>query len=597
MSAPSSPSADDPARASSAPTRPVPGADAQPSAPALTFPDLSRLELDELLRQLVERAQEVMATQGRLRGLLRANQLIISDLALPAVLRRIAEAARELVGARYAALGVISPAGGLAQFVHTGMPPETVEEIGHLPQGKGLLGALIEDPRPIRLDRIADDSRSSGFPPGHPPMNSFLGVPIRVRDEVFGNLYLAESDRGAFSDEDEELVTALAATAAVAIDNARLYESARSRGEWLQASAVITRQLLAVDVDVNRPLHLIAERTREIANADLVTVVLPDQERDDELTVEVAVGTDAEHLVGTRVPIDGSLSGRVLTTGEPLRLDEGAAEAGSGFATDTAEIGPVLAVPLHGSNQIHGVLWAARLRGKPAFTADGLGMAAGFANQAAVAIELADARAEQQRAAMLDDRERIAADLHDNVIQRLFAAGLSLQSVAAQLGSGRAADRIGSTIHDLDETISQIRTSIFQLNQPPGARSSTVRGRLLDVVAEVAPALGFEPAVRFAGLLENTLSDGVVEDLTAVLREALTNVARHAMARSAEVEVTSELGRLTLDVRDDGVGMGTTTRSSGLSNMRRRADRHGGTLKVTARSPSGTWLCWSVPRR
>ena len=194
--------------------------------PSLTFPDLPRLELDQLLAQLVERAHEVMATQGRLRGLLRASQMVTRDLALPAVLRRIVEAARELVGARYAALGVISPTGGLAEFVHSGMPPEAVERIGHLPEGKGLLGALIEDPRPIRLRRIADDERSTGFPPGHPPMDSFLGVPIRIRDEVFGNLYLAESTRGEFSAEDEELALALAATAAVAVENARLYESA-----------------------------------------------------------------------------------------------------------------------------------------------------------------------------------------------------------------------------------------------------------------------------------------------------------------------------------------------------------------------------------
>ena len=216
-------------------------------AGALTFPDLPRLELDQLLGQVVERAQEVLGTQGRLRGLLRANQVITGDLALPVVLRRIADAARELVGARYAALGVIGPDGDLVEFVHVGMPADVVEEIGPLPQGKGLLGALIEDPQPIRLGRIGDDPRSSGFPPGHPPMASFLGVPIRIRDEVFGNLYLTDSTRGQFSAEDAELATALAATAAAAIDNARLYQAARSRGEWLQATAAITRQLLSPD--------------------------------------------------------------------------------------------------------------------------------------------------------------------------------------------------------------------------------------------------------------------------------------------------------------------------------------------------------------
>ena len=197
-----------------------------------------------MLAQLVERAHEVMTTQGRLRGSLRANHLVTGDLALSAVLRHIVDAARELVGARYAALGVVAPTGGLAQFVHSGMPPHTVAQIGHLPEGKGLLGALLDDPRSIRLRRIGDDTRSQGFPPGHPPMESFLGVSVRVRDEIFGNLYLTESERGEFTADDEELITALAATAGAAIANARLYESARTRGEWLQASAAVTRQLL-----------------------------------------------------------------------------------------------------------------------------------------------------------------------------------------------------------------------------------------------------------------------------------------------------------------------------------------------------------------
>ena len=211
---------------------------------ALRFPDVPRLALDELLEQLMTRAQEVVNTQGRLRGLFRANQMIGSDLALPVVLRRVVEAVRELIGARYAALGVIAPDGHLSEFVHVGMPDEDVARIGHLPQGKGLLGALIDDPAPIRLDRLGDDDRSSGFPPGHPPMDTFLGVPIRVRDEVFGNLYLTGSTRGAFTAEDEELAKALAATAGGAIDNARHYATARSRQQWLQATAAITRQML-----------------------------------------------------------------------------------------------------------------------------------------------------------------------------------------------------------------------------------------------------------------------------------------------------------------------------------------------------------------
>jgi GAF domain-containing protein len=452
---------------------------------ALRFPDVPRLALDELLEQLMARAQEVVNTQGRLRGLLRANQMIGCDLALPVVLRRFVEAARELIGARYAALGVIAPDGHLSEFVHSGMPEEDVARIGHLPQGKGLLGALVDDPVPIRLDRLGDDERSSGFPPGHPPMDTFLGVPIRVRDEVFGNLYLTGSTRGAFTAEDEELAKALAATAGGAIDNARLYETAGSRQQWLQATAAITRRMLNPDQvptpcrgDDTLPLHRIAELSADLAAADLVTVVLPRQDSPD-LWVEIAVGEGATPAV-RRVPIAGSLSGRVFTTGEPLRVAtphelEGASPA----STDALDIGPVMVVPLTGSQGTLGVLTAARRTGRPAFTADEVDMAAGFAAQASVAIELAEARAEQSRAAMLDERDRIAADLHDHVIKRLFATGLSLQSVAGLAGPGRVADRIQQAIVDLDDTISQIRTSIFQLNHTPHVTAPEVRSELL----------------------------------------------------------------------------------------------------------------------
>ena len=558
--------------------------------PALTFPDLPRLELDQLLAQLVERAHEVMATQGRLRGLLRASQMVTRDLTLPAVLRRIVESARDLVGARYAALGVISPAGGLAEFVHSGMPEDAVARIGHLPEGKGLLGALIEDPRPIRLRRIASDQRSAGFPPGHPPMSSFLGVPIRIRDEVFGNLYLAESTKGEFSAEDEELTLALAATAAVAIENARLYESATSRGEWLQAIAAITRGVLSAEPeDAGDSLELIARTSLRIARADLVTVALPGGP--DELLVEVAVGSGADGLAGTRLPMSGSLSGQVFSTGTPLRQSVG--DAGSTPRPDL-DLGPVLAVPLHGSRRMHGVLWAARRRGRSAFGAEEVEMAAGFANQAALAIELAEARAEQQRAVMLDERERIAADLHDHVIQRLFAAGLSLQSTAGTLRAGEAADRILATVDDLDATIRQIRTSIFQLQQLPQTRAPGLRARLLDVATDLTPVLGFEPAVRFSGLIDAVGHD-IGEDVLAVVRESLSNVARHARAASAEVDVAATADRLTVDIRDDGIGLGSTDRRSGLDNLRRRADRRDGTFTVEPRKPTGTWLSWSVP--
>jgi signal transduction histidine kinase len=428
-------------------------------------------------------------------------------------------------------------------------------------------------------------------------MESFLGVPIRVRDEVFGRLYLSESARGQFSAEDEELITALAATAGVAIENARLYESARSRGEWLQASAAVTRQLLSTETDAGDPLRMIAERCREIAGADLVAVLLPgEREGVAGLAVGVAVGEDPGALRGRWIPLAGSVPGRVYTEAAPVRLtalrdggDPGA------LVSPVLEVGPVLAVPLLGSRRVHGVLWAARLGAAPAFTSVELDMAGSFANHAAIAIELAEARAEQQRVAMLDERERIAADLHDHVIQRLFAAGLSLQSVAMVTAEGPMKQRLLTTIEDLDDTIGQIRTTIFQLKHAPGTGRTGVRTRLLDVLADVGPALGFDPGLRLAGVLEDRFPDDLVDDLLAVLREALTNVARHARAGRADVEVTATGSDLTLEVTDDGVGMGPVPRRSGLANLRRRAEQRGGAFSVEPGEPSGTRLRWSVP--
>ncbi|MGZ4505808.1 MAG: GAF domain-containing protein [Blastococcus sp.] len=565
----------------------------------LSFPDLPRLELDQLLGQLVERAQEVMGTQGRLRSLLRANQMFGGDLEVPAVLRHAAAAARELVGADYAAIGVLGPTGGLTDFIHDGMDPDTVARMGHLPQGKGLLGAVLERPAALRLRHRTDDVRSAGLPTGHPAMESFLGVPIWVRGELFGAFYLVNSTRGSeFTAEDEELLSALAASVGGAVDNARLYEAARARGEWLSASAAVTRQLLSGESDgAASPLELIAERTLDIAQADLVLVLRPPGREDapSELAIEVSVGAGADHLRGRTVPVDSSMSGRVFTGAEPVLLAH--LSDGTGLSAITSgelELGPIMAVPLLGSSRVHGVLTAARLNGRPGFTAADLDMAGSFANHAALAIELADARAEQQRSLLLDDRERIAADLHDHVIQRLFADGLTLQGLLGRVGPGPVADQIRVLVHDLDENIRLIRSTIFQLQQDPAVPGQGVRGRLLEVLGDVRSVLGFDPTLRFSGLLED-VPPAVVDDLLAVLREALTNVARHAAARTVQVDLRSEDGRLTLRVTDDGCGVGETTRLSGLANLRRRAEDRGGEFALAPAQPNGTALTWWVP--
>lgn len=423
-------------------------------------PTLPQIEFDELLVQLVRRAQNLMATQNRLRRLLAANTAIIGDLDLPVALRHIVEAARDLVDARYGAIGVLAPNGGLEQFVHVGMAEDLVERIGGLPAGKGLLGALIDDPRPIRLRRIGDDPRSQGFPAGHPPMSSFLGVPIRVRGEVFGNLLLSEARSGFFSEDDEQVAMALAATAGVVIDNARLFEQAGRRQGWLQASMEIQQRLLAVDGP--DPLQLIADRARTLAEADLVTVILPGADPT-QLQVAVAAGAGAATLKGAVYPAENSMAAFTLTTGAPVLSEDVAADVRFVFRpTRALDPGPAMMVPLTDASGVRGVLAVVRARGRRCFEEADLDMATAFAAHAAVALGLAAARVDQERVRLLEDRNGIAHELHDHVIQRLFAAGMLLQGVPGLDEAERLA-RVDGVIDDINDVIGQIRGTIVSL--------------------------------------------------------------------------------------------------------------------------------------
>ncbi len=543
------------------------------------------MELDQLLGQLVERAQEVMGTQGRLRGLLRASQVVAGDLDLPTLLRRIVEAARELLGARYAALGVIGSDGQLAEFVHVGMDDETVARVGRLPEGKGLLGAVVEDPRPIRLANIGDDPRSSGFPDEHPPMRSFLGVPVRVRGIVFGNLYLTECRHGEFTAEDEQLALALAATAGQAIDNARLYETARKQQEWLAASGAIMRELLATRS--GRPLELIAGHTLDLADADLVTVVRPDAER---LRIEVAVGLGAEELAGSVIEVDGTMSGQVFTTGAPL-LGSWLDRQARSDAADPLRAGldAVMVVPLTGAGQVNGVLTAARKTGRPGFTADDLAMAAGFASQASVAIELADARAEQQRSELYDERDRIAAELHSDVVQRLYAIGLSLQTTAGAARSEVVARRVRTAIADLDSVITRIRDTVFELDDVLPRTAASVHDRVLEVLADVGAELGFTASTEFSGKLDAISPPELADELVTALREGLSLIARRTGAGSVRVAVRSAEERLSVVLAHDGSPLAATPEEA-PARIAELARRRGGVSEVRERE-----LVWWVP--
>jgi signal transduction histidine kinase len=563
---------------------------------SLHFPDIPKLELDELIDQLVERAQGVKRAQGRLRGLLRAIQSVTGDLSLERVLRRIVEAACELAGARYAALGVVGPDDKLEQFIYVGIDDDTARAICHLPEGKGLLGALISDPQVIRLQHMSEDPRSVGFPAQHPPMDSFLGVPVRVRGEIFGNLYLTDSSRGAFSSEDEELVTALALAAGTAVSNARLYQESQRQQRWLEASAEVQAQLLTATGE--EPLHTIARRAIDLADADLVTVALIDP-ADHTVMVEFAAGDNAEELRGRRFPITQTLAGDVVASDEPILLSDVLLDGPQPLAhlATIMEAGPIIVVPLRGTQRSRGVLSLVRRRGREVFTQADLRMAAGFAAHASVALELADAREAERRMIMLEERDRIARDLHDHVIQELFSIGLGLQGVAGQLeGSPELARRIVRRVDDIDRAIRRIRTSIFALRGGMAdGTSQSLRTQILQIASDVTPMLGFPPAVSFAGLIDTAVEPALAEDVAACVREALTNIGRHAAASAASVEIDLAKGQLTVRVADDGVGMPERpTRSSGLANLQARAEKHAGSFVACRRDGGGTVLEWKA---
>jgi two-component system, NarL family, sensor histidine kinase DevS len=553
-----------------------------------------RLSVELLTNQLVEQASVIITAQHRLRRLLKANHSIVQELSLDAVLRRLVATAKDVSGARYAALGVIGGDGMLEQFLHVGMEDDTVRAIGELPKGRGVLGVLIDDPKPIRLTQIDQDPRSSGFPDGHPRMTTFLGVPIRSRDEVFGNLYLTDrADGGPFTAQDEESVLALAATAGIAIENARLYEESRRRQEWLRASGEVSRQLLDPEADYSETLHEIATSVKRLASADVVTLVRPTSDHPVQLEVIVATGAAERELVGIQYPTDNSIAWQAMQGGRGVRV---------AFVDQHPDVylhlrpyvpvSQAMALPLRGETGPRGAIVAGRLVPHAPFTASDLDMAETFAGQAAIALELSDARADQQRLGVLEDRDRIARDLHDHVIQRLFAAGLSLQSIAATVEDDAIKERLGRTVEELDETIRQIRTRIHAL-QENSLRS--LRRTALAVVDQLAPLLPERPDVSLVGPLDIITDEAIIADVEAVLRESLTNVAKHAQATRVRVRIHAGKQRLHLTVIDNGVGLGQSTRRSGLENLNYRAERQGGYLEVGDAAEGGLRLRWSIP--
>lgn len=502
-------------------------------------------------------------------GLFEAVVAVAAGLELKSTLRRIVQAAVNLSHARYGALGVIGPDGRVGEFIHVGMDAATADEIGNLPSGRGVLGLLIDHPVPLRVDDLTKHPASSGFPVGHPPMTSFLGVPVRVRGRVFGNLYLTDKKGDDhFTADDEHVVSALAAAAAVAIENARLYEFTRQRGRWLRAMTEIDNGVL-MGATTEEVLAMTAREARQLTHASLAAIALPDGDGFTVEIVNVDDSYDGESVMGTR-----------------LEADE-----------EPEWTGSIITLSLRTPDQILGQLYLRWNSPMQALDPELHPVAESFAAQAAVNVVLASARREQERLGIFEDRDRIARDLHDLVIQRLFATGMQLQGVLRAEGLPPAVEeRLSRAIDDLDETVREIRQTIFALHEPMETESHQLRSRVMRECTQSGALLGFSPAVRFVGPVDSSASSIQIDHVIAVLREALTNAARHAQADRVEVLVEVDGERLRLTVTDDGIGVSEGGRRSGLANLSSRAEQLRGTFIVQRVADSGgTRLEWSIP--
>jgi signal transduction histidine kinase len=552
---------------------------------------LSGLRLDELLGEVQERLTELVETRDRMQGLLGAVLAVGAGLELDTTLRRIVEAAVELVDARYGALGVLAPNGTISRFVNVGLDEATRARMGPLPEGKGLLGQLIVDPHPLRLPDLSRHSSSVGFPPNHPPMHSFLGVPVRVRDSVFGNLYMTEkAGGGEFTADDEAVLQALAAAAGIAVQNADLFEQGQLRQQWLEASGEIRTELLSGATE-DDALRLVAQRTLELTRSD-ATIILLRRETSEGFDVSVQVGSGVDDL-GDLVDEDGRLLREVTESRTPVLADV-ASDLLRRNGDSVPAYGPTVAVPLQAAKGVTGVLVALRrLESQPYQPAE-IPLLASFADQATLAMELGEMQRTQRQLDVFADRDRIARDLHDHVIQRLFATGLKLQSTLHFATRPQVRDRLTQAVDELDETVREIRTAIFDLHTG-GPDDPGLRRRLLDTVAEVATGSDLAHSVQSTGAVDTVVPGDLAAHALAVVREAVTNTVRHASARSVSVHINAG-DDLVVDVVDDGVGLAQDVGRSGLRNLAERAEACGGTFSAGRAGPTGgTRLHWQVP--
>jgi signal transduction histidine kinase len=525
--------------------------------------------------------------------LVEAGLALSSDLSLPVVLRRIVELATQVTSARYGAVGVLGPDGRIQEFVTIGIDDEVRRAIGAYPTGGGILGALIDDATPLRLDDISKDPRSVGFPPNHPPMTSFLGAPVTALGRVYGNIYLTEKHGGgAFTAEDEEDLVVLATQAGVAVANAHLYAETSRRERWLDAVAETTAAILAGS-EARDLLHLVAARARELAGADLATIATPDHDSpDDPLVVVATDGLLADRLLGFRLPMEGTISGDVIRSGTPLVLADTSADPRAHHPeSPMGETGPAIFVPLRERAEAYGTLVVANRRGGPPFVDDDVRLVVSFADQAAVALEYSRTREDLRRLVVMEDRERIAKELHDGVIQSLFAVGMGLQATAMLAGDEQLTSRIEGAVSELDRAIRDLRNYIF------GLRPGILADRQLDqALRELAEDFGAKGGVTIVVDVDEHVAaelSSQAGDIVQLTREALSNVGRHAGAATCRVSLKRNGAHAVLEVDDDGLGFDVASArgtGSGLRNLAARAAALGGTLQIDSVEGEGTTI-------
>jgi two-component system, NarL family, sensor histidine kinase DevS len=539
----------------------------------------------------------------RLRVLVEAGISLASELSLDALLQRIVDTAAELTDARYAALGVVHPSGrGLERFLTTGIDEETSAAIGQIPQGRGILGVVMRETKPLRLHEIADDPRSVGLPPNHPPMHTFLGAPILLRGVAFGNLYLAEKrDGGDFTEDDEDLIQLLAAQAAVAIENARLYESST---RWLRQLESLNEigNALAMQLELEPLLAIVATRLRELVSARLVLIALPDT--DDALRVAAADGDVAATQVGTRLELHGSKVGRVLERGRGERVDSVRDDPEVDQLT-ARELGitTALYVPLIVHGAAIGVVAAHDKIGHDgSFDDDDLRLAESLAARAAIAVDLSqrvtrDAMRKVVEAQELE-RKRLARELHDETGQALTSILLGLKSLEQAVDSDEGRQGVASLRDLVVSTLQDVRRLAVELR--PAALDDFGLAPALERLVDTYGRQAAVPAHLEIRLGDDRLPPEIETTLYRMVQEALTNVAKHADATSISILLTRTASSVRLVVEDDGAGFDPRSdpdEGLGLPGMRERVALLDGRLRVESARGKGTTLVAEVPVR